>query len=207
MRRFQFVALIIVLAWISGGCGAARPVHFYVIDPGPMTANPSAPQYPVTILISRVTASHLYREDRLVYGAGEVQFGIHENERWTESPVDMMQDLLLASLRSSGQYASVARIGSMQRGNYILRGHLNSLYEVDKPQLLARFSLQLELFDSKAGMTVWTQSYSHDEPVSGKSVPDVIQAIDKDVHGGIQELTASLGQYFASHPPQPAAGK
>jgi ABC-type uncharacterized transport system auxiliary subunit len=207
MRRFQLVALIVVLAWISGGCGAARPVHFYVIDPGPMTANSSTPQYPVTILISRITASHLYREDRLVYGAGEVQFGIHENERWTESPVDMMQDLLLASLRSSGQYASVARIGSMQRGNYILRGHLNSLYEVDKPQLLARFSLQLELFDSKAGMTVWSQSYSHDEPVGGKSVPDVILALDKDVHGGIQELTASLGQYFASHPPAPPAGK
>jgi hypothetical protein len=27
------------------------------------------------------------------------------------------------------------------------------------------------------------------------------------VHGGIQQLTTSLGQYFASHPPQPAAGK
>jgi ABC-type uncharacterized transport system auxiliary subunit len=207
MRRFQLVAFTLVLVLICGGCGAARPVHFYVIDPGPMTANPAAPQFPVTILIARITASHLYREDRLVYGAGEVQFGIHENERWSESPVDMMQDLLLSSLRSSGQYASVARIGSMQRGNYILRGHLNSLYEVDKPQLLARFSLQLELFDSKAGMTVWSQSYTHDEPVSGKSVPDVIEAIDKDVHGGIQELTAGLGQYFASHPPQPAAGK
>jgi ABC-type uncharacterized transport system auxiliary subunit len=207
MRRFQLVALIIVLAWISGGCGAARPVKYYVIDPGPMTANPSAPQYPVTILISRITASHLYREDRLVFGAGDVQFGIHENERWTESPVDMMQDLLLASLRSTGQYAAVARIGSMQRGNYILRGHLNSLYEVDKPALLARFSLELELFDSKAGTTVWTETYSHDEPVNGKSVSDVVEAIDRDVHGGIQQLTASLAQYFASHPPQPAAGK
>lgn len=207
MHRFQLVGLIIVLAWISGGCGAARPIKYYVIDPGPMTANSTSPQFPVTILIARVTASHLYREDRLVFGAGDVQFGIHPDERWTESPVDMMQDLLLASLRSSGQYASVARIGSKQQGNYILRGHLNSLYEVDKPALLARFSLQLELFDSKVGTTVWSDTYSHDEPVNGKSVPDVIQAIDRDVHAGIQQLTASLGQYFASHPPQPAAGK
>jgi ABC-type uncharacterized transport system auxiliary subunit len=177
-----------------------------VIDPGPMAANSSAPQFPVTILISRITASHLYREDRLVYGAGEVQFGIHENERWAESPVDMMQDLLLSSLRSTGQYASVARIGSMQHGNYILRGHLNSLYEVDKPQLLGRFSLELELFDSKGGTTVWTGSYSHDEPVNGKTVPDVIEALDRDVHAGVQQLTASLGQYFANHPPQTPAG-
>ena len=207
MRRFQLLGLTFVLALIVNGCGAARPVHFYVIDPGPMTANPATAKIPVTILVARITASHLYREDRLVYGAGDVQFGIHENERWTESPVDMMQDMLLSSLRASGQYASVARIGSMQTGNYILRGHLNSLYEVDKPSLLGRFSLELELFDRKAGTTVWSDSYTHDEPVSGKSVPDVIQALDRNVHGGIQQLTASLGQYFASHPPQTTQGQ
>jgi ABC-type uncharacterized transport system auxiliary subunit len=206
MRRFHFVALIIVLALISGGCGAARPIKYYVIDPGPMAANPAAPQFPVAIMIARVSASHLYREDRVVFGSGAVQFGTHENERWAESPVDMMQDLLLASLRSTGQYASVARIGSMQHGNYILRGHLNSLYEVDKPALLGRFSIELELFDSKAGATVWSESYTHDEPVSGKSVADVVEALDRNVHSGIQQLTTSLGQYFASHPPTPAAG-
>jgi ABC-type uncharacterized transport system auxiliary subunit len=206
MRRFQFIAVIFVLAWISGGCGAARPVKYYVIDPGPMVANPAAPQFPVSIMIARVSASHLYREDRVVFGSGAVQFGTHENERWAESPVDMMQDLLLASLRSTGQYASVARIGSMQHGNYILRGHLNSLYEVDKPALLGRFSIELELFDSKAAATVWSGSYTHDEPVTGKSVADVVEALDRNVHGGIQQLTTSLGQYFSSHPPPPAAG-
>jgi ABC-type uncharacterized transport system auxiliary subunit len=207
MRRFQQVAMILVLAGATYGCGAAHPVKYYVIDAGNLAGTPSAPQVPVTILIARITSSHLYRDDRLVYGSGPVELGTYEYERWAESPVDMVQDLILASLRSTGEYGSVARVGSSQRGNYILRGHLNALYEVDKPSLAARFSLELELFDVKSGMTVWTQTYSHDEAVSGKSVPDVIEAMDKEVRAGIQELTSGIGQFFASHPPQTASGK
>jgi len=192
---------------MSFACGAARPVKYYVIDAHSMVGPPTSPQIPVTILVARITSSHLYRNDRLVYGEGPVELGTYEYERWAESPVDMIQDLMLASLRSSGEYGSVVRVGSNQRGNYILRGHLDALYEVDKPTLMARFSLELELFDLKTGMTVWTQSYSHDEPVSGKTVSDVVEAMDKDVRDGIQQLTAGIGQYFASHPPPATAGK
>jgi ABC-type uncharacterized transport system auxiliary subunit len=205
MRRIQQVGLVFILVATMAACGAAHHVHYYVIDAGPMTAAPASPQVPVTILVARITSTHLYRDDRLVYGSGPVELGTYEYERWSESPVDMVQDLVLASLRSTNEFGSVARVGSNQRGNFILRGHLNSLYEVDKPSLEARFSLELELVDIKSGMTVWSQTYSHDEAVSGKSVVDVIEAMDKNVHGGIQELTSGIAQYFASHPVAAAA--
>lgn len=207
MRRFQQFVLVLVLAGATFGCGAAPHIHYYVIDPGPMTPTPSTPQIPVTILVARITSTHLYRDDRLVYGSGPVELGTFSYQRWAESPVDMVQDLLLASLRAGGEYGSVARVGSNQHGNFILRGHLNSMYEVDKPSLLARFSLELELFDIKSGMTVWTQTYTHDEPASGKSVADVIEAMDKNVHSGIQDLTSGIAQYFVNHPLPPASGK
>jgi len=204
MRRIQQIAVVLMLAGTAVACGAPHHIHYYELDPGPMAATPSAPQIPVTILIARITATHLYRDDRLVYGSGPVELGTYEYERWSESPVDIIQDGLITSLRSSGQFGMVGRIGSNVRGNYILRGHLNSMYEVDKP-LVARFSLELELFDTKSGMTVWTSTYSHDEPVSGKSVADVIEAMDKNVHAGIEQLTGGIAQYFADHPPKAAA--
>jgi len=87
-----------------------------------------------------------------------------------------------------------------------LRGHLYALDEVDKPEIAARFSIELELFDTKTGATLWTNFYSHDAPVTGKTVPDVVQALDQNVRGGLNQLGASLAEYFASHPPQsPAA--
>jgi ABC-type uncharacterized transport system auxiliary subunit len=129
-----------------------------------------------------------------------VEFGTYEYERWAESPADMVEDVLISALRSTGQYRSVSRMGSNMRGDLIVRGQLYSLCEVDKPELAARFSVEIELFDFKAGAVVWTASYAHDNPVRGKSVPDVVEALDKNVRAGMQELTTSLSQYFASHP-------
>ena len=200
IRRMRQTTLVVVLAGISAGCGASRPTKYYVLDVSPAPAIDPTAQFPITLLIGRITASRLYRDDRLVYGSGPVELGTYEYQRWAESPADMVQDILISSLRSSGQYRSVSRIESNFRGDYIIRGHLYSLYEVDKPALTARFSLQLELFDPKSGTTVWTGSYSHDEPVEGKTVADIVEALDRNVQAGMQQLTASLGQYFLGHP-------
>ena len=208
MRRLQLATLICVVAGMCAGCGASRPVKYYVLDVAPAPASSASAQFPVTILVSRIAASHLYRDDRLVYGRGPVQLGTYEYERWSETPADMVQDLLVSALRASGQYLSVSPISSNMRGDYIIRGHLYALDEVDdKPSMAARFSIQIDLFDPKSGRPVWTDSYSQDEPVSGKTVEDVVTTLDHNVRAGMQQLTTNLGQYFASHPPQRSGGQ
>jgi ABC-type uncharacterized transport system auxiliary subunit len=203
-QRIRSAFFLLAAAGIAAGCGASRPVKYYVLDPelGGVTVANSASKYPVTLLVARITSSHLYRDDRLVYGAGPVQLGTYEYQRWAEPPTEMVQDGLIASLRSSGQFRSVSAISSNLRGEYLLRGHLNALDEVDKPEIAARFSIQLELVDSKTGASLWTGSYSHDTPVAGKTVADVVQALDQNVHDGLNQLSAQVGEYFASHPPQ-----
>jgi ABC-type uncharacterized transport system auxiliary subunit len=207
IRRIQEAALVFVIAGICSACGAARPVKYYVLDSGPAPVNASSAPLPITLLVARITAPLLYRDDRLVYGSGSVRLGTYEYERWAESPAEMVQDMLVSSLRSTGQYRSVARISSSFRGDYIVRGHLYALDEVDQPALAGRFSLEVELFDPKSGTTIWTDSYSHDEPVAGKAVTDVVEALDKNVRAGLQQLTANLGQYLASHPPHPTGAQ
>lgn len=206
-RRIQQAALVILLAGVAAGCGASRPVKYYVLDIGPEPANSPSAQVPVTLLVSHITASHLYRDDRLVYGSGAVELGTYEYERWAEPPAELMQDMVISSLRASGNYRSVSRISSNLRGDYIVRGHLYALDEVESQGLAARFSFQLELFDPKTGATLWSSAYTHDEPVSGKKVSDVVEALDRDVRAGLNQLTGQLGQYFASHPPQTTAGQ
>ena len=117
----------------------------------------------------------------------------------------MAQDLLISSLRSSGQYRSVSRLGSSARGDYVVRSNLDALYEVDQPSLVARFGMRVELFDPKAGATLWVGNYSHDEPVNGKNVAAVVEAMNRNVRAGMVQLTTGINQYFADHPPQPAA--
>jgi ABC-type uncharacterized transport system auxiliary subunit len=206
-RRIQQAALILVLVGSAAGCGGSRPVKYYVLDAGPAPAISPAPQMPVTLLVSRVSAAHLYRDDRLVYGSNDVELGTYEYERWAEPPAGMMEDLVIKTLRTSGNYRSVSRIASNLRGDYIVRGQLFALDEVQSPGLSGRFSFQMELYDPKAGATVWSAAYTHDEPVNGKKVSDVVEALDRNVKAGLAQLTSELNQYLASHPTQSPSGQ
>jgi len=143
-------------------------------------------------LVGRLTAPRILRDDRVVYGMSDVEMGVDEYHRWTEPPTEMIEDLLVQQLRHSGQYKSVQRISSTARGDYLLRGHLSSLNEVDDPAgIKARFNVQLELFEQKSGGVVWTGSYSHDDPVEKKSVTAVVESLQKSVNAGLEQLTAS----------------
>ena len=150
--------------------------------------------------MARIASSHLYHDDRLVYGSGPVELGTYEYQRWAEPPAEMVQDALVSSLRSTGQYRSVSAIGSNLKGEYILRGRLYALDEVDNPEITARFSIGLELFDTKTGATLWTNSYSHDAPVTGKTVPDVVQALDQNVRAGLSSACRQPWRIFCKPP-------
>jgi ABC-type uncharacterized transport system auxiliary subunit len=207
MHRIKLFAIAVLLSGFAAGCGSARPVKYYALDAGPPPPSASSAVYPVSLLVARPATSHLYRDDRLVYGSGPVQLGTYWDQRWAQTPADMVQDQLIASLRSSGQYRSVSRLSSSARGGYVVRSNLNALYEVDQPALVARFAMRVELFDSKEGATVWVGNYSHDEPVSGKNVAAVVEAMSRNVRAGMLQLTTGINQYFANHPSEPPAAQ
>ena len=202
MRRAKYAVLVTLLAGAMSGCGAARPTKYYVLDVPPPPATQSPTKLSVSLLVARPVTSHLYRDDRIVFGAGPVELGTYEFERWAQSPADMIQDLLVSYLRASKQYRSVLRPGSNAKGDFIVRSYLKSLYEVDKPEFVARFDIHLDVYDPKEGVIVWSGNYAHDEPVGNKTVSAVVEALDKNVRAGMQQLTSELGQYFAEHPPQ-----
>lgn len=199
--KVRNVVLILLIAVFSASCGASRPIKYYALDVPKEPAQDPSSQFPVSLLVARVTAGHLYRDDRLVYRTTELELGTYEYQRWSEPPVDMIQDSLIATLRATKRYRSVDPMASNMRGDYIVRARLDALDEVDKPQLAARFSLRLELYDPKSGEVLWSDSYAHDQPVQGKQVADVVGALDANVKIGMQQLAESLGRYFASRPP------
>jgi cholesterol transport system auxiliary component len=204
MRRIRDAALIVLAVGFAAGCGASRPVKYFALEvpETPTVAQSSSAQYPVSLLVTRVAATHLYRDDRLVYGINAEELGTYEYARWAEPPVDMIQDSLIASLRSTKQFRSVSAVASNLRGDYLVRAHLEALDEVEQPQLAARFAMEIDLYDPKSGATVWSDSYSHDQAVQGKKVEDVVAALDQNVKTGMNQLASNLAQYFASHPPQ-----
>jgi ABC-type uncharacterized transport system auxiliary subunit len=160
---------------------------------------------PITLLIGRLTAPALYREDQIVYSSGGENMGTYEYQKWSEPPTEMIAEVMLRQFRASGRYHGVYTLRSDIRGDFLLHGHLYDFKEVAGSPLLARVTMELELREIKTSAVVWTHFYTHDEPASGKDVGSVVTALNKNVQQGIAEFRASLDQYFAEHPrSQPA---
>lgn len=202
MRRFGFSLGLVILLVIASGCGAARPSKFYQLDIPESSASASAPRFQTDLLVGRIVAPHLYRDDRIVYRVGSTQMGTYEYHRWAEPPAESLENLLVRALRSSGHYRSVQGLRSNARGDYILRGSLHELGEITGASVAARVDLEVELYSQKSGTVVWSKHYNTDEPVNGKEVPAVVDALNRNVQRAIEQVVAGLADYFSKNPPQ-----
>ena len=159
------VALAMAVAGLCG-CGAIPQSKYYQLTaPGEASSAPAGDPLPVTLLVGPLKASHLYREDRLVYATDSEEMGTYQVHRWAEPPTEMMQELLWRSLRASHRYSAVYLLTSSSHGDFLLQGNLYDFKELSGSTLTARVNMELELREMKTGAIVWTHNYSHDEPV------------------------------------------
>ena len=195
----RVILMAALAAGLLTGCGAARPSKYYQITvPGDAAAAAERSPYPVTLLLGPLRASHLYREDHIVYSSSGQNMGTYEYQQWAEPPTEMLVDVLLRELRASGRYRAVDVLRSNSHGDYILYGRLYDFKEISASPVLARVTVDLELRETKTGSTVWTHYYSHDEPVSGKDISAVVAALDRNAQRGMGEVKSSLEQYFST---------
>jgi ABC-type uncharacterized transport system auxiliary subunit len=200
-----------LIAVALAGCGGARPIRYYQLSlPADATAGHAATDpYPITLVLTPFFSSHLYREDRIVFGNNAEGMGTYDYQRWAAPPTEMIQAMMIRQLRNAGRFREVYAAKSAVRGDYLLRGQLYDFKEVSGGSLVARVSFDMELRDTKTNLTVWRKSYNQDEPVTGKTPADVVAALDKNIDRGIREVTTGLDQYFSANPPktaEPASG-
>jgi ABC-type uncharacterized transport system auxiliary subunit len=203
-RRFGklFGALAAVVLFLAGlsSCGSIKPVKYYQLThPATSTLGPSQSPIDAAILVRLFQTSHLYREDRIVYGGEAEQLGLYENHRWVEPPVEMLQDALARGLRSSGQFKAVTTLRSDTGAEYCLNGHLYAFREVSTGGVVARVNFDVELMDLKLGAVIWRHTYNHDEPSSGKTVADLAAAMDKNVQLSVQQIQDGILQVLSSY--------
>lgn len=188
-----------LMAGLSG-CGSMKPVKYYQLTHPPTTTLAgSSSAMDVSLLVRPFQTSHLYREDRIVYGGEGEQVGVYEYQRWVEPPVELLQDALARGLRSSGQFRHVTTLRSDSTVDFSLIGHLYAFREVSTGGVIGRLYFDVELYDMKASKVIWRHTYNHDEPSSGKSVGDVAAALNKNVQLSVQEIQDGVVQALANY--------
>jgi ABC-type uncharacterized transport system auxiliary subunit len=200
MRKNALITVFALLALSICGCGAVPQSKYYELQvPRETSSVSTVDAFPLTILVGPLKASHLYREDRLVYATDTEEVGTYQTQRWAAPPTEMMRDLLWRTLRASHRYNGVHLLTSNSHGDFILEGNLYDFKEVSGASLVARVNLALELRDMKTEAIVWSHDCVHDEPVNGKDVSAVIAALDRNAQRCVTNAATNLNDYFVSH--------
>jgi ABC-type uncharacterized transport system auxiliary subunit len=197
MRFTLLTGWIALLCIMSVACVGERPIHYYTINsPGAPTAG-STLDGPA-LLIGRIAASEALQDGRIRYRSRSNEVGAYEYHRWSERPAAMVQDLLLRTLRGSGKYRQVQEASTGAAGDYLVRGRLYELEEIDDPGIRTRVSLRLELLDRKTGTVVWNHDYDRDEPVEGKAIHDIVLSLERNLQQVITEAASGIHAYLSS---------
>src|SRR5260221_13532859 len=114
-RRFGKIsgafAIGALLAAGLSGCGSMKPIKYYQLTHPPTSTLGNSPS-PVdaTLLVRSFQTSHLYREDRIVYGGGGAEGGVCEDQRWVGPPAGVLREGLGPGVRVSGRFKSVYQL-------------------------------------------------------------------------------------------------
>ena len=187
----------ICLAIAGASCVATRPVHYYTIQPASPPANQGKPDG-LILLLGDIATSEALQDGRIRYRTGSNAAGAYEYHRWTERPGSMVRNSLLRALRASGKYQRVLESSSSADGDYLVRGKLYEFGEVDNASIQTKVSLQVELVDRKTNRNVWDRVVEREEPVSSKSVADVVQSLDRNLQHVVGETAAEIDKFLTA---------
>ena len=190
---------------LLSGCAKPRAIKYYQIT-YPSNVSVSQEMIDTMLLVRSFDASHLYLDDRIVYGYDSPEMGTYEDQRWAGPPVEMLRDAIVRGLRSSGMFKGGVYIARSDLAvRYLRAGHLYDFRELDAGNgtISARLAFEARLWDRNTRTLIWSYSYSHDEPAAGKTVSAVAAAMDRNVQRSVEAIGANLAEYFKAHPPQP----
>jgi ABC-type uncharacterized transport system auxiliary subunit len=199
--RVSLLAASALVSLALAACGGSRPIKYYQVSYA--TKSVVAPDaINASLMVRPFESSHLYVDDKIVYGFDTPEMGTYEFHRWADPPVEMLQYALVRGLRASGRFKAVYALRTDVDGRYILAGHIYDFKEVDGPTIVARLSYDVRMRDRKTGTVVWEHSYGYDEPVAEKSVSAFVLAMDKNIQRSVQEIQTGLDEYFRANPIQ-----
>lgn len=195
--RLGRIAINVLTVALLGCGGPVPPTQLYVLDlPAPP---PAMDRLEHTAIMMPIRASDVIRQDRIVYRESAAQVGFYEYHRWAKDPEDSIAESLARELLSRGTFASVSAFDGRTKADYILRGRLERLEEVDYGgPVRAAVEIALELVDARTARVVWSGSASKTEEVPVSEVRSVVLKMREAAEQSIRQLSSELDRHMRS---------
>jgi cholesterol transport system auxiliary component len=197
MRSIISISLVMAGCLALASCISTKPVHYYTIEPASPPASQAKPDG-LILLVGNIATSEALQDGRIRYRSGSNESGAYEYHRWTERPASIVRDSLVRALRASARYQRVLESSSVATGDYLVRGKLYEFGEVDSVSVQTKISFQVDLVDRKTNRNVWDHLTEREEPVTGKTVADVVQSLDRNLQQVVTQTAAEIDSFLAA---------
>jgi len=195
--RLRILCGLVLASMATVGCVSSKPVHYYTLRGAVPQTNQAKPDGKI-LLVGTVSTSEALQDGRIRYSRGRNETGAYEFHRWTERPGTIVRDELIHALRGSGKYQRVLVAGSATTGDYLVRGKLEECEEVDDASIQTKIALYVEVLDRKTNQNLWERTIAREEPVSGKSVTEVVQSLDRNLQHVVGEAADGIDQFLSA---------
>lgn len=190
MRTFWVVLCVELLS----GCGGGRvpATQYYKLDI-PAAPAPAGPTVSASLRIEPFETTALLRQDRIVYRPSPVEVGFYEYHRWAEPPNDTLTRALADQLTRRRVFQSVEVSDSGDKADYVLRGRIERLQEVDyMGGVRVQVSISAQLDDPVQQQTIWSSVASSDSIVTKSNVQAVVAAMSQASQQSISRLMTDV---------------
>lgn len=191
--RVLWVSMVLGLI---AGCGSERgPATKYYKLEIPAAPAPVGPSAPASLQIETFQTADLLRQGRIVYRPSPVEVGYYEYHRWAEPPHDTLTKAFADQLKRRRVFQSVEISDSGKKADYLLRGSIDRLQEVDySGAVRVQVSISAELEDS-SGHQIWSSASSSESVVSKSDVQAVVAAMSAASQKSIAELVSDVAKF------------
>ena len=186
--------LVSVVVGLLAGCGSVNgpATRYYKLDIPP-APTPAGPSVPVPLRIEPFRTNALLRQDRIVYRPSPVEVGFYEYHRWAERPNDTVTKALADRLTGRRLFQSVEISDGAERAEYVLRGSIDRLQEVDyHGAVRVQVSISAELEDPVRREKIWASVASSEFVVKKSDVQAVVTAMGQASQQSIERLVTDV---------------
>jgi ABC-type uncharacterized transport system auxiliary subunit len=178
-----------VSACFVGCMGKVKYPTYYTLNLPPAPDPPVQESARASLAIREFRSPGYLRQGAIAYRTSPEQIGFYDYHRWAVDPREFVTNAVADRLRASGNFTQVKIYDGRSDVDYILRGRLEKLEELDyEGGAKVEVAISAQMIDVRTGVTVWSNEVSDVGTVVQKNVPAVVSEMNHTMDRAIEKL-------------------
>jgi ABC-type uncharacterized transport system auxiliary subunit len=194
---FACVSLAVLLV---PGCGKVHHPDYYTLALAPtLSAESNGGRTLGTLQVRDFETPAYLRQGRIVYRKSPTEVGFYEYHRWVTNPGATVTTAIIGTLRSSGLFSQVESEGSHIKPDFLLRGQLERLDEIDYGGgVRVEVKLSAQLVNLRTASNVWSGSEAETATVDKATMNSVVIEMSDAAQKCVNRLLADMQRQLSN---------